>query len=165
MGQAHVETLSRALQAEAKGKFYIQPKLRFFTSKDGKSIMGLEEGPEVAYELRERGKDNRLRASFKVQSLPGCCGVLLMHSFTGDPDGACELIKIGCTAAQRTGYGLAALTLRAGSEIIPKLEGFFGGGWTQQAFLNGKTDNEVILLIKILPQDRKEKKVRATEGE
>ena len=155
MSTKHVEKFTHRLQAVAaetaifkKGRVYVALKSRY--EKDGLP-------PNKTYELRSC-KNNDVLATMTAQSLPGCCGIILFHTFSGDADKVAKFIGIGVEAGRRSGYGSALLTLREGSSIIELLPSHTG-----HTFVNGKTGNRITIVRIDIPQNVKP--IKATEGE
>lgn len=117
--------------------------------------------------IKRNNPDATAEATLEVQSLPGCCGVVILHNFRSYGKAAMlslmKLIEAATTGAQRVKYGQAILTLLVDSELIPLLE---HAGWGKASvFLNGKTDNRVSVLMKELPQTPRPQRRNNTGGE
>ena len=155
MGYRHTNNLSRCLALEARGKYAlitIEPAY-----EDERKL------PQRRYELHTRAGVHV--ATMTAQSLPGCCGVCVLHSFSGTNEGLKDFIDIGHRAAKRAGYGTVLLTLRALSPILDLLPRP-GEEDHRMTFRNGKTDNLVTIVATNIPQAPKKKaRVERIEGE
>ena len=108
-----------------------------------------------------------------VQSLPGCCGVLVVHSFTGEVKPVVEFIKTAMRAAKRAGYGQVLFTLRSDSAILESfpqepVTGDNGDGtvyYPRAVFRNGKTNNMIALVTINLEQPERTVRRNDTAGE
>lgn len=162
MSQEHVKQLGDRLAAEARGRHYVEETLYSYDTKEGKRVFGTLAGSkERRYDLKDRAT-SRSVATLRVESLPGCCGILLLHGFWGEPRHVITFIEMACRAGKRSGYGQVMLTLRAESDIAVRL---LDAGWTVQTFLNGKTNHTVTLLTKTLEQTPRTVTVSATASE
>lgn len=150
MGALHTSQFGRKLQAEVTGKYFVREE-HLHNRND-------PDGVARKYELYTR-KDDKWQASLVMQPLPGCCGVALFYNLVGEADKVAILVNASYAAAQKARFGLALLTLRSESAIIPKLDA------TATPFLNGKTDNSVSMVVKVLPQTPRERRTRDTDGE
>lgn len=131
MGQRHLSSVYKLLSSEVKGKFSLVRELRYEEDKKN----------DQRYTLVNR-KTQKESSSLTFRSLPGCCGVALLHSFKGDRKDVVEFINYVLKAVKRAKYGQVLLTLRSDSRIIESLpthEGF--------EFLNGKTGNKVVTIL------------------
>jgi hypothetical protein len=140
MGVRHIEGLGKHLQAEAKGRYYV--------TQSEPPYDGWKDKKDRKYQLRTR-KDGEILASMTIQSLPGCCGVVVFYNFSGEAKEVAKFIQIGYAAAQRAGYGAAIVTLRSGSKIF---ESLLAEGNHLFEFLNGKTGNSVTLYCHLIDQ-------------
>jgi hypothetical protein len=151
MGYAHSTKLGKYLAAEAKGKYAV---ISIEPSYDRE-----RESPARKYELIKR--DGKVAAGMTVQSMPGCCGVCVLHSFKGEAQGVTDFLNIGLRAAKRSGYGMVLCTLKTGSSILDQLPP--ADGDVRKSFLNGKTGNLITLAAVDLHQAPPEAK--PTTGE
>ena len=85
MGAQHTATLGKKLQLAAKGRLCV------IASYVNEKYEG--ENPSRRYGLLDR-KDGSTLASMTIQTLPGCCGVLVLHSFQGKPENVVKFIDI-----------------------------------------------------------------------
>lgn len=163
MGVAHNKDLQDKLQAEARGRYYIVLEQQSFKTEEKKWVTGVDDScPERRYALVNRSDYNKV-AGMTIQSLPGCCGVVLMSNFNGSKaQDIAKFIDIACEASRKAGYGYALLTLRAESKI---LEFLTTGDFHRTGFLNGKTGNQVTVYTRTLPQEPKPAKVLDNEVE
>ncbi len=176
MGAAHVKTLGSFLQAESGRRYYVTPSTRHFPVYDNhgtfqRNVEGVDaSSPDQRFSLRSV-LTTREVASMVVQSLPGCCGVCVVHSFRGDSAKVVEFIKIAVKAAKRAGYGQLLFTLKVDSTILdsfrPEESAADGddGRIDWARFRNGKTNNLVTLVTIYLHQDEKQPSRSDTAGE
>lgn len=131
MGAQHTSQFTRALQAEARGKFYVTQVIRDFERPD--------QHPYRRYALINRGSVGTEVAAMSAQTLPGCCGILLLHNFSGSDRDINAFIGMAVKAAARVGYGLVLLSVTAAHEAVAQ------GIGPQYAveFTNPKTGNVV----------------------
>ena len=141
MGIRHTSDFTRALQRTVRGSVFV--------TVEEPSYEDQLKRPERVYKLRKR-RDDTMLATMTVQTLPGCCGVILFRNFAGEPEQVAAFIKLAEIAAKSLGFGMAILTLRAESPIIPLLP---DSGVIR--FRNGKTDHLVSVVTRLLPQDMK----------
>jgi hypothetical protein len=153
MGIAHNRDLQDKLQAEARGRYYITLEQQSFQTEKKNWVTGVDDSrPERKYALVNRS-DYKKVAGMTIQSLPGCCGVVLLSNFNGaKAEDIAKFIDIACEAARKAGYGYALLTLRAESRILEVLT---TGDFHRTGFLNGKTGNQVTVYGRVLPQQPK----------
>lgn len=157
MGHQNIREFTRRIQAAAPAGYFI----------DVEEPIRNEEHWRGLSLIRRSNKDATSEASLRVQTMPGCCGVVILHQFRGYGKTAMlslmKLVEAVTTGAQRAKYGQAVLTLLNDSELIPLLEHAAWGKAT--VFLNGKTDNSVATLIKLLPQEARPQRRNNTGGE
>ena len=107
MGARHVDSLERFLKAEARRGFVTTQK-QFFTTGPAEARRQVEgvdtQSPSRTFQFRRLLSPQTVAARMTVQSLPGCCGVCVLHSFHGDTKSVVEFIKTGIRAAKRAGY-------------------------------------------------------------
>lgn len=176
MGARHVSQLGSLLKAEAGRRYYVvEAGARVFSiyTREGnfqQQVEGFDvDKPNRAYELRSSLTTKTL-AKMSVQSLPGCCGVCVLHSFSGEPKYVTEFIRTGIRAAKRAGYGQVLFTLRSDSQI---LQSFVPEDIHPELpvptfhiqFRNGKTNNSVTLVTVHLPQAERTARRDDTAGE
>lgn len=124
MGATHKTQLVGFIQAAATGRYYIQEHPELYKVPD-----------QVGYQtvsLRER-KSSKELARCRFQTLPGCCGILLLHNFSGLDGAVVQLVEIITRAAKKAKYGLVLFSLRIGH--------WTGTSLTQ--FVNPKTNNRI----------------------
>jgi hypothetical protein len=149
MGVKHVEDFSQAVQAAVSGPYFV-----------------VVDNVERAYAQKSRtlrllGKSNRTElAALTTRSLPGCCGICLIHGFSGGAKAIAKLIGFVGAGAKTVGYGAVLLTLVSTSPIAAVL---LEAGWTEIRSVNGKTGNTVSTFYLGLGQPGK--LTAATEGE
>jgi len=141
MGAYHIQGFARKVQESAPRGHFIEVS---FDKKQQPS------GEFTLY----RSRDEKHVATVKAETLPGCCGVIVLHHLllfgNNGEDALVNLIEAAAIGAQKAKYGLAVLTLLSNSTLIPELE---HRGWNKSTtFLNGKTNNLVTVLHKILVQ-------------
>lgn len=155
MSMRHVRELTRKLQAVAPSGHYIEAQ----------EIEG-DTAPMWRRYTMWRKRDEKASASMTVQTLPGCCGVVLFYNLTQyQPKGdIVSLIEAGRVAAQKAGYGFAVLTLHSTSPLVKQLTEEKGWG-KSGVFRNGKTDREITMLGTVLPQVARTAVLSVTEGE
>lgn len=152
MGAYHIKEFAHKVQAAAPTGYFITVNYQ----KD--------EQPSREFGLF-RKRDDKQVASIKAQTLPGCCGVLVIHGLVGfqGHSGVVPLVQAITAGAKKTKYGQAILTLLRDSVLIPELQHV---GWhVAQTFVNGKTDNQVSTLIRELEQTPREVRRDETRGE
>ena len=114
MGARHVNQLSSLLKAEAGRRYFVTKVTKLYRQhgSDFTSIQGIDiNQPSQTFELRPVLRALTVVAKMSVQSLPGCCGVCVLHSFSGETKHVVEFIKVGIRAAKRAGYGQVLFTL------------------------------------------------------
>lgn len=136
MGAYHVQKVTRTIQKLAPTGTYI-----YVLPVDK------QDNPERTYELLHK-KTDKLLARMTTQALPGCCGVMVLYNFYGKSEFVNQLIEVGETAARKNGYGLTLFTMRVDSPALTR------AGTT---FINGKTGNEIAVILRDLQQEPKKK--------
>lgn len=160
MGMRHVNAMSKFLALEARGQYAL---VTVEPAYDEERRL-----PQRRYELHTRKGDHV--ATMTAQSLPGCCGICVLHSFSGTNEGIRDFIDIGFKAAKRAKYGMVLFTLKLGNPIldmVPFLDRVAGDVQEFRAgFMNGKTGNLVTVVMKVTgaPPPKKAKR-QAVEGE
>jgi len=145
MGVIHNQGIGQALAQSAPAGYYIVPEFQDNKATD-------------RYFLRTK-KNGDNWATFKAETLPGCCGVaVLSHVNVYYYEKAAEIarrnkviVDMFVTAAKKRGYGLAMATQKATSAALPAYDAWEHG----QPFNNGKTDNDVLLLKLDLKQPKR----------
>ena len=167
MGARHVSQLGSLLKAEAgKRYFVIEAGAKQFAifNREGTAVRHVEgfdvNEPSRKYDLRSTLTMKSL-AGMSIQSLPGCCGVCVLHSFSGETKHVVEFIKSGVRAAKRAGYGLVEFTLRSDSAILTEFE----SGVDRLQFRNGKTNNMVTRVAVYIDQPERTAQRNDTAGE
>jgi hypothetical protein len=82
------------------------------------------------------------KVSMTIRSMPGCCGVCLLHSFNGRAETLAKAIKIAITAAKRANYGQVLFTLVSTSRVLEVLRDIPHS--SLQAWTNGKTGRVIV---------------------
>ena len=175
MGARHVSQLGSLLKAEAgKRYFVIEAGAKQFAifNREGTAVRHVEgfdvNEPSRKYDLRSTLTMKSL-AGMSIQSLPGCCGVCVLHSFSGEVKHITEFIKSGIRAAKRAGYGMVLFTLRSDSGILGSfLEAEVPASYTinnRLDFRNGKTNNTVTTVTINLTQPERTAQRNDTAGE
>lgn len=149
MSLEHIKKFTLSMAAEAKNKHVVLQLVRY--DEDRKS--------DKVYEMYPRagllaGQENPPKlATLHAQSLPGCCGVCLLHTFKGVAKEVETLIEYACGAAEKQGYGLIFLTLVEGSALVTTLVN--NHHFVDHTFRNGKTGRVISTLSRNLdPQVR-----------
>ncbi len=154
MGQRHLSKIYKHLVAESSGglfkKYSVLRDVRYDEDKQH----------DQRYILINR-KTTKEHAKMTLRSLPGCCGVAILHSFTGDPEHVAEFIKLGISACKKAGYGQLMFTLRMNSKILDLVVKTDDD--SRHSFMNGKTGNVVTSVHIDLKQAPP--KAKDTEGE
>ena len=130
MGARHHNRFVGFVVAAATGRYFIQEQFDDYKKPN--------EVPYKTLSLMARKTNNEL-ATVKAQTLPGCCGVLLLHGFTGSAENCQKLIEFTTAGAKQAKYGLVLFTLRASGRTEDQLA----------TFSNGKTGNQVTVYGKI----------------
>ena len=94
-------------------------------------------------------------ARFMAQSLPGCCGVLVLYYVEGygrtqqtTLKRAVDCVDVVCKAAKRAKYGCVLMTQRVDSAIVAVLPQEL---WrSAPVFVNGKTDRKLVMLYHLI---------------
>jgi len=129
MGAQHQTQFVGFIQAEAKGRYFVQEHVEAYKRPD--------EIPFKTVSLRAR-KDNAELAKVRFQTLPGCCGVVLLHNFSGTDENIHAFLQVIRAAARRAKYGAVLYTLVQGHNV---------GGTTVRTFRNPKTGNNVEIFV------------------
>lgn len=155
MSQEHVKALGRLLSVAASGRFAVERDVRF---KEG-------DLSDARYNLLDR--QGVVLAGMTVRSLPGCCGVCLLHTFNGKrPADVSAFIKIAVTAARRSRYGLVSYTLQSKSEVLAlSLLHFKPEEVVTHEFRNGKTNRLITAVLVNLKQQVEDRPVSHLAGE
>lgn len=174
MGARHVSQLGSYLKAAAGSRFYVtEAGAKLFTiyNREGhfeRQVEGFNvDVPSRKYDLRSSLTTKTL-ASMEMQSLPGCCGVCVLHSFSGEVKYITHFIRFGIQAAKRAGYGQVLFTLRSDSSILesfPDPATSLDGEVRQHQFRNGKTNNLVTTTIIHIDQPERTARRDDTAGE
>lgn len=176
MGARHVSQLGSYLKAAAGSRFYVtEAGAKLFTiyNREGhfeRQVEGFNvDVPSRKYDLRSSLTTKTL-ASMAVQSLPGCCGVCVLHSFSGEVKYITHFIRFGIQAAKKAGYGQVLFTLRSDSSVLAEFAETPGVSSAappiqHHTFRNGKTNNMVSLVTINLMQPERTVRRDDTAGE
>lgn len=149
MGAVHANGFTEKLYAVASSKHLIRDAAVPYS--DDKT----EHGYTFGYV-----KDGQLAnsISFRARPMPGCCGVLVVYylrpNSTLEAKEAARLYKetVGLIleAAKAAKYGMVAMSLLSNSHQAIKI--LREQNFTDCSFINGKTGNGVVMLLKNLEQ-------------
>lgn len=158
MGARHIDNLAKHLAAAAKGRYALVREVRY--DHHGQSEYERQDG---RFQLVNRAGVEE--ASFTAGSLPGCCGVLLIHSFKGaKAKHIADFIGIAVRAAKAARYGALTFTLQSRSKVLDLYP--LDDGQVRKIFVNGKTGNPIVsVFIDLHAAPPAPRALRNSEGE
>lgn len=116
MGAQHKNTLGNFIHHEAAKKGH-------FVREHTEPYKKPEDVQYRIYALHSRRKGLET-ARVRTQVLPGCCGVLLLHNFSGSDDAVATLIEIITRAAARANFGEVLFSLISGHHASTPISEF-----------------------------------------
>lgn len=106
MGAQHQSALGNYIHHEAS-------KSGYFVREHAEPYRKPEDVAFRTYALHAKKKGSEI-ARVKTQVLPGCCGILLLHNFSGEDVHVAILIDIIKRAAAKGSFGLVLFSLVSG---------------------------------------------------
>ena len=103
-------------------------------------------------------------ASAKIRILPGCCGILLLHNFSGPAKDILRLSDRVVKAATVGSFGIVLCSVQVKSPLCALLK--TKRGWlVGSAFKNPRTKNDLEVLYKAVKPPKEKRVVASRHGD